>query len=98
MKKEKINNVMNCNCLQDIIEYDENSLISITTKPLKSEIIFEIIGLYRETICERETIVKDRNEECGKSVPFLFCPICGMKSKLNIPKGSFYRKFQKNNK
>jgi hypothetical protein len=123
MNIEKLNEIMNCDCLQKIIENDlqkcnylgstsllgvhrkdykkamENGRISILElKPVNCEIYFDTRINYRKILtpiiknhitCDTG-INKMVEEYCG--VPFLYCPICGTKTKSIV--NGFYSKFQ----
>jgi hypothetical protein len=106
MKIEKLNDIMNCQCLQSIINNDRNKHTieserfgckTIQTPNENSEIIFECLTSYRSKSINLNTnrTEKDRNEQDYCGVPFIYCPICGCKTKLDIPTESFYAQFQK---
>lgn len=106
MRKEQLNKTMNCECLQSIIKNDEDghlvdskqcgSQIIKTPNRESSEVIFKTFVSYHHKIIDSSNnISKDKVEPYYCSIPFLFCPICGTKSKQDIPENSFYFKFQK---
>jgi hypothetical protein len=105
MNKEKLNEIMNCECLQSVIENDKNKHtieyvdhggVKTTKISNDSKIIFECVTSYRvKKIDNRNYIIKNRNEEEFCGIPFLYCPICGSRTKLDIPKKTFYDQFQK---
>lgn len=104
MNKEKLNTIMNCECLQSIIENDSQKHSReeerLGTKVIESsndngEIIFECFTSYRRKIINNNNqIVVDRNQKDYCGIPFLYCPICGTKTKNNVYKESFYAQFQ----
>ena len=104
MNKEKLNEIMNCECLQSIIEND-NEKYSMEEERFgekniftsnSNTIIFECVTSYNhKQFDSKKQIVKDKNEKNYCGIPFLFCPICGVKTKINIPKNNFYAQFQK---
>ena len=106
MNKEKLNEIMNCGCLQSIIENDKKKHTMnverfgekiFQTPNDCSEIIFECFTSYRNKyIDSRNYVIKDRTEKDYCGVPFLYCPICGTKSKHNTPEDIYYHQFQNN--
>jgi hypothetical protein len=106
MNKEKLNEIMNCQCLQSIIENDKNKHTvdedrmdgckTIQTPNEHSQIIFKCLTSYRTQVIDNiNRIIKDRNEQDCCGIPFLHCPICGTKTNLDIPKESYYTQFEK---
>ena len=105
MNKEKLNDIMNCECLQTIIandskkhtiEENRGGIKTIQTSNECGEIIFECFTSYKNKVFDsKNNLVIDRNEKDTCGIPFLYCPICGTKTKHDIPKESFYEKFQK---
>ncbi len=105
MNKERLNEIMNCKCLQSIIENDNTGrdeqwmglrTIVVPYDKYVSPITFECSTSYRRTVIDLETnrTTYDRDEQKSCGIPFLYCPICGSRSKHEIPKDSFYYKFQ----
>lgn len=105
MNKDKLDQIMNCNCLQSIIEHDKNANTfdnknkngHVHSKKADDtgEIILESLVSYQHKIIGTYNIsIKDRMEHENKSIPFLYCPLCGTKSKHDIPVDSWYFKFQ----
>lgn len=108
MKIEKLNEIMNCECLQSIIEHDkkthtiENEILGgykIIQTPYDdcSRIILECLTSYRSIGINFNTGRKEQDipEHDHSTLPILYCPICGCKTKHNIPTESFYSQFQK---
>lgn len=106
MIKEKLNEIMNCECLQSIIENDKKKHTmnisrfgenTIQEPNDCSEIIFECFTSYRSKyIDSKNYVTKNRTEKDYSGVPFLYCPICGTKTKHDIPEDSYYHQFQNN--
>jgi hypothetical protein len=104
MDSKKLNKIMNCNCLQHIIENDKNkhTLESIRfnekniQEALGGRIILQCLTRYRSinTNLENNRILKDRQEDDYCGIPFFYCPICGTKTKENTIEGDFYHKNQ----
>lgn len=106
MNTEQLNKLMNCICLQSVIKNDikkfttTEELNNIQYKYVASEnsaIIFHCMTIYRNTITNLNTgnLVKNRAEKDCCNIPFLYCPICGTKTKNIIEDNSFYSKLQK---
>ena len=107
MKKERINEIMNCECLQKIIDNDNEKhsketesffgLRTIKKSHERSNILFGCSTYYKVKVIdtEKHITLKDRNDEDFCDIPFLYCPICGTKTKHNITKESYYAQFQK---
>ncbi len=104
MKIEKINETMNCKCLQKIIENDkvkhtfskDEHGIKTTQTAESVHIIFECITNFRikkNSIKNDSLVNKNDEEQCG--IPFFYCPLCGTKTKNNIPESGFYSQFNK---
>jgi len=94
----------NCKCLNDILDTDESVHNFDSTKHGTriiqsldySRITFQTFVRFRNKIINSDGMcTKDRKEEDFRSIPLFFCPICGTKSKLNIPEGSYYVRFKK---
>lgn len=104
--KERLIKTMNCECLQSIIKNDEEKHTNEYTRlgkifkriSSKADIYFECNTHYKETITDItfNRIEKNISSESKCGIPFLYCPICGQKSKTIVPKDSFYHKFQIN--
>ena len=104
MNLEKLNEIMNCECLQCIIKNDEdkhnidNEYLDekVIQNSLDVDIIFSSHMVYQNTKIDKKTnhIKIDRQERDFCDIPFFYCPICGKKSKYNISYSSFYYKFQ----
>jgi len=105
MNKERLNEIMNCKCLQSIIEQDEKKHTMdeerFDTRIIHNAkgnglIIFECFTPYRRKMINLKTDITeiDRNEKDFCGVPFLYCPICGSKTKHEISTESFYAQFQ----
>jgi len=105
MDKLKLNEIMNCKCLQSIIEQDEKKHTMdeerFDTRTIQNPngngvIIFECFTSFRNKRINLKTQITeiDRNEKGFCGVPFLYCPICGSKTKHEIPTESFYAQFQ----
>jgi hypothetical protein len=105
MNKESIDKIMNCQCLQSVIENDQkkhtvtdechDGTTFIQTATDKSLIIFNCLTFYRKKVVDkfgRASLDRLEDEHCN--IPFLHCPICGTKTKHNIPEESFYHQFQ----
>ena len=101
MNLEKLDEIMNCNCLQNIIKNDQNKYNSehemlgkkyIFTPNSNGIVIFECITEYRSKIIDSNTNRVEKNvgqtDNCG--IPFIYCPICGKKTKTDVPEESFY--------
>ena len=104
---EKLDKIMNCNCLQNIIKNDQNKYNSetenlgkklILTPNSNGFVIFECIPKYRSKMIDSKTNYIDKNvgqtDNCG--IPFIYCPICGQKTKISVHKEDFY--YDLNNK
>lgn len=50
---------------------------------------------YREEKSDRGIAFKNKIEKMHSNIPFLYCPVCGTKTKQTIPEESFYCQFQK---
>lgn len=106
MDKEKLNKIMNCDCLQSIIENDKKKHTmnverfgeKIVQEPNDcSAIIFQCFTSYRSKYFNsRGYMTKDRTEKDYCGILFLYCPICGTKTKLGISEDSYYHQFQNN--
>lgn len=104
MNKEKLNTIMNCECLQSIVDNDsekhsreeERHGIKVIESSNDGEIVFECFTSYRRKIINKNQnrIIGDRNQKDYCGIPFLYCPICGTKTKNNVYKESFYAQFQ----
>jgi len=105
MNNEKLNEIMNCKCLQSIIIQDEKKHTMnedrLDTRTIQEpngngQIIFECFTSFRNKKINLKThrTEIDRNEKDFCGVPFLYCPICGIKTKHEIPTESFYAQFQ----
>lgn len=101
MNKEDLNKIMNCECLQYIIDNDSQKhsreedrfgLKIIEKSNDKGEIIFECFTSYRHKRINNKNIIMDRNQKDYCGIPFFYCPICGTKTKSNAI-GSFYERF-----
>jgi len=101
---DRVYSHMNCNCLKSIIKADEDNHNYDTeqfgTRVIKSVvtswITFQTFVRFRVKVTNNfNECTKDRLEEDYKSIPIFFCPICGEKSKQEIPKDSFYYKLNK---
>ena len=105
MNIEELNNLMNCICLQSVIQNDIKKFTTIEESnniqykyvaSEKTNIIFECLTVYRHSITNLNTgsIVKNKDERDCCNIPFLYCPICGTKTKNIIEDNSFYAKLQ----
>jgi hypothetical protein len=106
MNTEKLNEIMNCNCLQEVIKNDDKKFTreesqhekSITYKlHSPSIIVFETCTNYRKTVTDIKSgrVEVDRRDTDTCGIPFLYCPICGQKTKNIAPEDSWYNQFQK---
>jgi len=105
MNLEKANEIMNCECLQGIIKQDEKrhnfvsetSDLKITQTPISATINFftNVIFHNKKVDLEHNYLRKNIRDNEFHTIPFLHCPICGTKTKQDIPEDSFYHKFQK---
>ena len=104
MNKQRLNEVMNCQCLQSIIEtdkkkytFEDDNLGQKTTCKANdnSKIIFECYTSFHKTVISNDRTKFDRKQEDYCGIPFFYCPVCGTKTKLNIRNNSYYSQFQK---
>ena len=104
MNKEDLDKIMNCKCLQFIIENDKESHNLSQTKygeslketPIdKSEITFNCTTLFKKEVVSKhnETII-NRTEKNHRNIPLFYCPICSTKTKHTIIQDSFYYQIQ----
>lgn len=106
MNKEELDNIMNCKCLQSIIENDKESHNYSQTRykgdstfketPIdKSELSFNCTTSFKKEVVNThgETII-NRIEKGSKNIPLFYCPICSTKTKHTITQDSFYYQFQ----
>jgi hypothetical protein len=112
MNKDDINGLMNCQCLQGIIQNDmsrhtfedkddcnrgfrEPKLFHRQTAEDRSHVLqATCLTFYRDERFEKGRAYIDRVDKEYSNIPFLYCPICGTKTKHNIPEESFYHQFQ----
>lgn len=114
MNKYDINGIMNCQCLQGIIQNDmskhtfedkdecnrgleELKLFHRQTAKDCSQIQLTCITFYRDEKFDKGRAYIDRMDKDECNIPFLYCPVCGTKTKHDIPEESFYHQFQTKN-
>jgi uncharacterized protein YqeY len=92
MTKEHLNTIMNCLCLQTIIDND-NNLYDRTDelfgtryiyKHIDTKIIFKSVSEFRHTQIRNNRIEKDKKDYTYSGIPFIFCPICGKRTNAII--------------
>lgn len=108
MKKENLNNTMNCNCLQSILDYesDRHTVVeslydfqSIEKSTDNGQIFFIYRIPYTRRVIRKDgrfTIDETHKFRDSDVIPIFFCPICGKKTKINVMEGDFYYKCQNN--
>ena len=107
MNKEDLDKIMNCKCLQSIIENDKESHNLSQTRyegdstlketPIdKSEITFNCTTLFKkEVVSTKGKTIINRTEKYHRNIPLFYCPICSTKTKHNVPQDdSFYYQLQ----
>ena len=99
MTKDHLNTIMNCQCLQTIIDND-NNLYNRTDEHFKTkyfynhintEIIFKSVSIFRKTHITNNRVEIDKKDCAHSGIPFIFCPICGKRTNAFINK--YYEKF-----
>ena len=96
---------MNCQCLQTIVDNNKtnhtiddkySSANHVIQIPQSAYVIFSTIVHYKhKEIHPKHGAIIDMSKQDINDILFIFCPICGTKTKIKITKKDYYAQFQK---